>query len=189
MPQRLVPEAVTRGLSNYVARLPDRYRDAVPWRRAEQHVNVIRHRIPLKQLDSLLTTQLPEYLPDLMTESSIHDFLADLRHNDHMVLTRPLCVGLVVPMFRDSSPVPFGGLPPGGLSYDKRKKRESLFNSHRQSGWIADLCLVEEFCKMEIRLIFFKEIVGVISLKKAHIPIRKALTFSGGKITKKIFPP
>ncbi len=42
---------------------------------------------------------------------------------------------------------------------------------------------------MEIRLIFFKEIVGVISLKKAHIPIRKALTFSGGKITKKIFPP
>ena len=108
MPQRLVPEAVTRGLSNYVARLPDRYRDPVPWRRAEQHVNVIRHRMPLKQLDSLLTTQLPEYLPDLMTESSIHDFLADLRHNDHMVLTRPLCVGLVVPMFRDSSPVPFG---------------------------------------------------------------------------------
>ena len=25
--------------------------------------------------------------------------------------------------------------------------------------------LLEEFCKMEIRLIFFKEIVGVISLK------------------------
>jgi len=46
---------------------------------------------------------------------------------------------------------------------------------------------------MEIRLIFFKEIVGVISLKKglegAYIPIRKALTFSGGKIKKEIFPP
>jgi len=38
---------------------------------------------------------------------------------------------------------------------------------------------------MEIRLIFFKEIVGVISLKTEV----KALTFSGGKIDKEIFPP
>jgi len=42
---------------------------------------------------------------------------------------------------------------------------------------------------MEIRLIFLKEIVGVISLKEGPIPIRKTLTFSGGRITKEILPP
>jgi len=43
---------------------------------------------------------------------------------------------------------------------------------------------------MEIRLIFFKEIVGVISLKtEVKISTPKALTFSGGKIDKEIFPP
>jgi len=41
---------------------------------------------------------------------------------------------------------------------------------------------------MEIRLIFFKEIVGLISLKKGlGRPMCRTLAFSGGKITKEIF--
>jgi len=44
---------------------------------------------------------------------------------------------------------------------------------------------------MEIRLIFFKEIVGVISLKTEvkYLHPKHLRSRSGGKIDKEIFPP
>jgi len=43
---------------------------------------------------------------------------------------------------------------------------------------------------MEIRLIFFKEIVGLISLKnEVRLLTDKGSAFVGGRIRKKIFPP
>jgi hypothetical protein len=88
--------------------VPDRHRDTIPRRHAQQHVYMIHHRMPLQQLDPLLTTQLPEYLPDLMAQSSVHDLPAILWYNDHMVLALPLHVGLTLPIFHDSSPLPCG---------------------------------------------------------------------------------
>ena len=49
----------------------DQHRDAVPRRNAQQHVNVVRRRFAFHQIDFLLTTQILQYLAQILSESPI----------------------------------------------------------------------------------------------------------------------
>ena len=88
--------------------VPNRHRDAIPRRYAQQHMYVIRHCFAFQKLDFFLATQIPKNLANFPTNASIQCLFAVFWLYYHMILTLPLHVGLTLPIFHDGSPCPAG---------------------------------------------------------------------------------
>src|SRR5689334_20775998 len=97
--------------------VPHRHRDAVLGRHAQQHVDVVGHRLALDQLHVLLAAQLAEDLADRPPRPSEKLLPAVLWQDHHVVLAVPLHVGLALPIFtHDGSPFAPSGPSSGGPS-------------------------------------------------------------------------
>jgi len=105
----------------------DCHRDAVPRRHAQQHMNVIYHRMAFQQLELPLPAQLWKQIPDLVTQLSIDRLLAIFRYNHYTVPTFPLPVGLTLPLFYDRSPWPFGPFFKGNYPIERTHESAEPF--------------------------------------------------------------
>ena len=116
--------------------IPNRHRYAVLRWYAQQHMDMVRHRIALLHFYAFLSAQIPQYLSNPTPKLPIHHFLPVLRQNDYMILAFPSYMCLTLSIFHYGPPWPLG---PSSLE-DRLSylplQRQSLFNSHRQSRWI-----------------------------------------------------
>ena len=106
-------------------------------RDTQYHVNMIQHRVAVLQVYPLLPTQLSKYLTNSMPNLAIDNLLPILRQNDHMILAFPLNMCLSLAISHDGPPCPSGPSSTEDRLSNSRTKRQSLFNSHRQSRWIT----------------------------------------------------
>src|SRR3954451_16507349 len=91
----------------------DRVRHAVLGRDAQAQVDVVRHRMPLHQLDPSLTAQLSQDHPDLTPKPSVEDLPAVLRYDHDVVLAVPPHMGQVLPLVHRLALQPVGAFPGG----------------------------------------------------------------------------
>ena len=104
---------------------PHRVRHAELWRDTQQHVHVIRQRVPFYQLHALPLTQLPNDSPNPTSHLAEDHPFSILRHPHHVISVIPSDVGLALPLSHDgllselgssrletvsySSPYPYNG--------------------------------------------------------------------------------
>ena len=118
--------------------VPHEARDADLGRDADQHVDVVRHQVPLDYLDALVPAEVAENLPEGFPVLVIDHLSPILRSEHDVVLAHPLrvrqAVRLVCHGGRLSGPVrpeqthltPLGGRPQG---------KGGAFDAHPHSGW------------------------------------------------------
>ena len=117
----------------------NRMRKAILRWNTQQHVDVVRHRLPLKKFDTALATEISQDIPQLTANLTIQDFTPIFRDDDHMILAFPFDMCLTLPILHLRSSLGPRGLPQweDRLAFSRRK-RQSLINSHRQSRWFND---------------------------------------------------
>src|SRR4051812_36564003 len=103
----------------------DRYRDAVSWRHAQQHVDVVRHCLPFHKLDILLPAQVPQDLADAPTDPPVQPLATVLREDHDVILAVPLHVGLTLPILHGRSSYPEGPSSRRTVPHPRRE-RQSL---------------------------------------------------------------
>ena len=72
--------------------VPHHLRDAILRRKTYQHVDVVGTRLRFDDLDPFLFTQLPEYLPYILFDLTVHYHSPVLWRKHYMILTSPRCV-------------------------------------------------------------------------------------------------
>ena len=82
-------------------------RHAVLGRHRQQHVHVVRHEVPLYDLDSLVLAELPRYFADVRPDLVVDRFAPILRREHDVVFAHPLRVGQAVGFLGHSRPPPF----------------------------------------------------------------------------------
>ncbi len=100
-----------------------RYRYAVLWRNAQQHMNMVAGQITLQQRNSFLSAQFTNNLADRFAMFFKGFLFTVLWYYYNMILTFPFYMGLTLPIFYFGSPCPFR--PSSGEPLYKRWERQS----------------------------------------------------------------
>ena len=113
------------------------HRNTIPRWHTQKHMDIIRHAFAFQQLNILLTTQFSQNRIYFPTKPSIQRLFTVLWYHYNMIFTIPFYMGLPLTVFHNSSPVPHAK-PSSGEPLPKiRRKRLSLWDTHRHSRWFT----------------------------------------------------
>jgi hypothetical protein len=108
------------------------------WGNAETQVHVLRHRVPLHQLDTLLLAEVPDNPSDTTAQLPLDDTTSGLWDENNVILAIPADVRLALPVSHEHLlPSERGGSLKGGSLlqfYARRNGRASASLTARGGG-------------------------------------------------------
>ena len=118
----------------------NRIRNAIFWRNAQHHVDMIRHGVPLQQFNTTLLAQITQYFANLATHPSVKHLLTVFWSYHKMILAFPSYVRQTSPVMHGSLSFAPTGLPLEGESTlsttNLTTDRSKPLRVHGQRPWV-----------------------------------------------------